>query len=103
MLLALERDTKTLPLENPPLTYAKLNDTHQKMRQKQLEILRAKTPEQRMQLAIAQSVYLINLSRTELEQKMSKVEAKIQWVRVNYGKQLAEQYRQALITKEQQA
>ena len=78
-----------------------MNDTHPSIARKQLEILRAKTPEQRMQLAIAQSVYLINLSRAELEQKMSKEEAKIEWVRVNYGKTLAMHYSQALAAKEQ--
>lgn len=83
------------------MTFVLGNDTHPSVAKKQLEILRAKTPEQRMRLAIAQSVYLINLSRAELEQKMSKIEAKIEWVRINYGETLAKHYRQALETKEQ--
>jgi hypothetical protein len=83
------------------MTFALGNDTHPSIAKKQLEILRAKTPEQRMRLAIAQSVYLINLSRAELEKKMSKIEAKICWVRINYGETLAMNYRQALSAKEQ--
>ncbi len=82
------------------MTVALGNDTHPSIAKKQLEILRVKTPEQRMRLAIAQSVYLINLSRAELERNMSKIEAKIEWVRINYGETLAQGYRQALEAKD---
>ena len=49
-----------------------------------------------MRLAFELSAYLINLSRTELEKRMSKIEAKIEWVRLNYGEDLARGYRIAL-------
>jgi hypothetical protein len=73
-----------------------MNDTHPQIREMQLEILRNRTPEQRLRSAIEQSVYLINSSRKELEKRMSSVEAKIEWVRINYGNDLAKKYRQAL-------
>jgi hypothetical protein len=49
-----------------------------------------------MRLAFAFSAYLINLSRTELEKRFSKIEARIEWVRLNYGEDLAKRYRIAL-------
>ena len=49
-----------------------------------------------MRLAFELSAYLINLSRTELEKRMSKIEAKIEWLRLNYGEGLARGYRIAL-------
>jgi hypothetical protein len=54
-----------------------LLDTHPKMRQKQLEILRSKTPEERLRLCFEQSAYLINLFQAEFEKRFSPVEARI--------------------------
>jgi hypothetical protein len=76
-----------------------LRDTHPKMRQKQLEILRAKSPEERVRLCFEQSAYLINLSRAELEKRFSPVEARVEWVRIHYGERIATGYRQALKDK----
>jgi hypothetical protein len=76
-----------------------LLDTHPKMRQKQLEILRSKTPKERLQLCFVQSAYLINLSRAELEKRMSPVEARVEWVQIYYGERIAVGYRQALKDK----
>jgi hypothetical protein len=73
-----------------------MRDTDPKIRQMQIEILRSRTPEQRLRSAIEQSVYLINASRRELEKRMSSIEAKIEWVRINYGEELSGKYRLAL-------
>lgn len=57
------------------------------------------TPEQRYRLCLEQSAYLIRLSRAELETRMSPIEARIEWVRINYGERIAVGYRQALHQK----
>jgi hypothetical protein len=73
-----------------------MNDTHPRIAALQLELQRKRSPEERLRLAFAYSAYLINLSRGELEKRMSKTEAKIEWVRINYGEKLAQAYRKAL-------
>jgi hypothetical protein len=73
-----------------------MNDTHPRIAALQYELQRKRSPEERMQLAISYSAYLINLSRAELEKRMSTTEAKIEWVRINYGEKLTKGYRLAL-------
>jgi hypothetical protein len=73
-----------------------MNDTHPSIEALQLELQRKRSPDERMRLAFAFSAYLINLSRTELERRFSKIEARIEWVRLNYGEDLAKRYRIAL-------
>ncbi len=79
-----------------------MNDTHPRIAALQLELQRKRLPEQRLRLALAYSAYLINLSRGELEKRMSATEAKIEWVRINYGEKLAQRYRSALAKREEQ-
>jgi hypothetical protein len=73
-----------------------MNDTHPQIAALQLELQRQRSSDERLQLTFAYSAYLINLSRGELEKRMSKTEAKIEWVRINYGERLARGYRVAL-------
>jgi hypothetical protein len=73
-----------------------MNDTHPSIEALQLELQKQRSPDERMRLAFAFSAYLINLSRTELEKRFSKIEARIEWVRLNYGEDLAKRYRIAL-------
>ena len=78
-----------------------MNDTHPKIAALQLELQRKRSPDERLQLAFAYSAYLMNLSRCELEQRMSKTDAKIEWVRINYGEQLAQGFATALREREE--
>ena len=73
-----------------------MNDTHPKIVAMQYELQRKRSPQERMHLALEYSAYIIHLSRTELEKRFSKIEAKIEWVRINYGEDLARGYRKAL-------
>ncbi len=73
-----------------------MNDTHPSIEALQLELQRKRSPDERMRLAFAFSAYIINLSRAELEKRFSKIEARIEWVRLNYGEDLAKRYRIAL-------
>jgi hypothetical protein len=73
-----------------------MNDTPPSIEALQLELQKKRSPDERMRLAFAFSAYLINLSRNELEKRFSKIEARIEWVRLNYGEDLAKRYRLAL-------
>ena len=73
-----------------------MNDTHPKIAALQLELQRKRSPEERLQLAFAYSAYLMNVSRRELEQRISTTAAKIEWVRINHGERLAQGFASAL-------
>ena len=74
---------------------------HPKIAALQLELMRKRSPAERLQLAFAYSAYLMNLSQRQLEQRMSKTEAKIEWVRVHCGEQLAQGFATALREREE--
>lgn len=57
-----------------------MNDTHPKIAAMQYELQRKRSSDERMRLALKYSAYIINLSRTELEKRFLKIEAKIEWV-----------------------
>lgn len=71
-----------------------MNDTHPKIAGLQLELMRAASPQQRLALMNAYSSELIALSRRTIAAQIpDALEAKLEWVRVHYGPELADRLR----------
>lgn len=74
-----------------------LSDTDPKVARMQIELLRQAGPVKRLRLMASLSAMVVQLSRRHLEQKLGNSEAaKIEWIRINYGADLAEKFRLAL-------
>jgi hypothetical protein len=73
-----------------------LSDTDPKVARMQIELLRQKSPGERLQLMCAMSEMVIQLSRQNLERQLGNPhQARIEWIKANYGAVLAEGFRQA--------
>jgi hypothetical protein len=74
-----------------------LSDTHARADQVQLGLLRRMSPQRRLELTFAFSAEIINLSRRELEHRLgNSLEARLEWMRLNYGQELTQRFREAL-------
>jgi hypothetical protein len=76
-----------------------MNDTHPKMAAIQLELVRNATHQRRSELMNEFSRDLINASRATLFQKHNgnELEAKLEWVRINYGVQIEQRIRKHIV------
>jgi hypothetical protein len=65
-----------------------MNDTHPKMEQKRLEMLRALTPSERLKLAMRFSSGVIELSRKQFVSRHGELGLQ-RWLEAHYGEKLA--------------
>ncbi len=65
-----------------------MNDTHPKMEQKRLEMLRALTPGERLKLAMRFSSGVIELSRKQFVARHGELGLQ-RWLEAHYGEKLA--------------
>lgn len=73
-----------------------LSDTDPKVARLQLELLRQAGPLKRLQIMASLSAMVAQLSRSHLEQKLGDAQAaKVEYIRINYGAELAEKARAA--------
>lgn len=71
-----------------------LSDTDPKVARMQIERIRQMSPAQRLEAMASMSEMVIMLSRQNLERQLGDPqEAKIEWIRLNYGNILALQMR----------
>ena len=74
-----------------------LSDTHKEATKVQLELLRQASPEKRLRLMESFSRDVRALSLQTLERKLGDpLEAKLEWVRLNYGEDLSRRVRTEL-------
>jgi hypothetical protein len=75
-------------------------DTPLSVENLQLELFRKATPQKRFTLMQSFSHTLIEASRQNIQKRFNNpVEANIEWVRLHYGEQLAEELKRTLITQ----
>lgn len=65
-----------------------MNDTHPKIEQKRIEMLRALTPSARLKLALRFSSGVIELSRNQFLKRYGELGLQ-RWLEVHYGEKLA--------------
>lgn len=71
-----------------------MNDTHPSIQKKLLELMQATPTQKRLELMSAYSQELITLSKRTIAQRIPDArEAKLEWVRINYGTDLASRLR----------
>lgn len=74
-----------------------MNDTHPSIAALQLELMRKASPQKRLELMQSFSSELIALSRKSLAARLGdEREVKLEWVRINYGADVAERIRKYL-------
>jgi hypothetical protein len=70
-----------------------MNDTHPKTQAKLLELMRQTSSQKRLELMSLFSQELMTQSRRTLAQRMPQHEANLEWVRINYGLDIANRLR----------
>lgn len=76
------------------------SDTDPKVARMQIELIRQMSPARRLQIMAAMSEMVIKLSRQNLEQKLGNAQAaKLEWIRLHYGAELAGKVQAALETQ----
>ena len=74
-----------------------MNDTHPHIAALQLELMRRTSTQRRLELMSAYSSELIAQSRRSIAARVpDALETKLEWVRLNYGADLAERLRKHL-------
>jgi hypothetical protein len=74
-----------------------MNDTHPRIAARQLELMRRTSTQHRLELMSAYSSALIAQSRRSIAVRVpDALDAKLEWVRLNYGADLAERLRKHL-------
>jgi hypothetical protein len=74
-----------------------MNDTHPRIAALQLELIRSASTQKRLELMDRYSGELIALSQRTINARVpDAMEAKLEWVRLNYGLELAERLRKHL-------
>ena len=83
---------------------AELSDTHPKIAQMQIELLRTAGPARRAEIArsmTASAIYLSRLAIQRLHPEWSELEVRLYWAEVHYGKALADKVRAYLAKRGQ--
>ena len=79
------------------------NDTSDRARQQQIELLRTMTPGQRAALALRLTDNAIALSRRAIARahpEWSELEVKIEWARIHYGPQISAWIERRMVASE---
>ncbi len=79
------------------MTFVLGNDTHPSIAKKQLELMQNTTTQKRLELMSMYSKELILQSRRTIEKRIPNAEeAKLEWVKINYGTEIANRLRKHL-------